>query len=291
MTTKQQAIITVNAGIFIMMLAPISAKLIPWSADTIIVSRMAIAAPVLLAYLGLRKQRIALHSLRDAAMLALLGAMLAWHWVTYFKANQVSTLAVAIITVNTLPIWITFLEPLFSSEKLQTRHVLFSIIGFAGIVLMVEEYNLGNSVTQGVLFSLVSALLMALRSIWSRKYVRVYNGSTVMFWQLLFGAIALLPFAHTIPSTIEPLHIGLLLALAIFGTALAHTMVTGSMKYLSARATSLIGSIQPVYGIIVGYFLFSEVPSLRIILGGLIVISVVVLETRDQKKAVIPTTD
>lgn len=106
-----------------------------------------------------------------------------------------------------------------------------------------------------------------------------------MFWQLLFGGVSLIPFIKNYPSAVTMPEIGLLLAVGIFATALAHTMLASSLHWLSARTVSLIASIQPVYGVILGILLFDEIPSLRILIGGMIISSIVIIETRDQKKA------
>ena len=148
---------------------------------------------------------------------------------------------------------------------------------------MVEEYSLENNVTQGIIYSLIAAILMSLRTIWSKPYVQQYGGGVVMFWQVLFGGLSLLPFIASYPLVLTATDVSLLFILAILGTALSHTIFMSSLQYLSARTITLLLSVIPVYGIIAGILLFNEIPTVRVIVGGLLIVGTVVLETKDQK--------
>lgn len=284
MDSKKQSLLALNIGIFVMTFAGIIAKIIPWSSEHVVLGRMLFAAIPLLAYLLLRKRKIALRDWKTVGVMALLGTMLAWHWVTYFISNKISTIAVAMIAVNTIPVMTTFLEPLFSKEKFHVKHIVLSLVAFVGVALMIEEYSFSNTVAQGVFFGLISALLMSLRNIWSRPYVQVYGGSVVMLWQLLLGLITLLPMLLTFDYEVRAQDIGWLILLGGVATALAHTLTIASLNTLSARTASMIGSIQPLYGIIFAYFIFTEIPTLRVLFGGIVVIGVVIAETLDQRK-------
>lgn len=106
-----------------------------------------------------------------------------------------------------------------------------------------------------------------------------------MFWQLLFGTVFLSPLLFTVHFTPEPIHLAELLFLAVFSTAIAHTLTIASLSQLSARTAGIVSCIQPFYGILLAILLFQEIPSLRVLVGGLIVMSVVVAETLEHRKA------
>ena len=113
-----------------MLIAPVCAKLMSWNADVIVLGRMLLSVPFLYLFVAYRKKSIVLQDYKTMGIMAILGVMLAWHWVSFFTANKVTSLAVAIITVNTTPIWVTFLEPLFSHEQLQKKHIVLSFVAF-----------------------------------------------------------------------------------------------------------------------------------------------------------------
>ena len=45
------------------------------------------------------------------------GVILAIHWLTFFHAIQVSTVAIGLIGFATFPIFVTFLEPIMYRQK------------------------------------------------------------------------------------------------------------------------------------------------------------------------------
>jgi drug/metabolite transporter (DMT)-like permease len=64
----------------------------------------------------------------------------------------------------------------------------------------------------------------------------------------------------------------LLLILGIFCTALSHSLFIKGMRHIKAQTAAIISSLEPVYGIIMALFILKEVPSLRTILGGIVIL-------------------
>jgi len=52
-----------------------------------------------------------------------------------------------------------------------------------------------------------------------------------------------------------------------------------SLKKFSATTASIISSIQPVYGIIIGVIFLKEIPVLTTIIGGVLILTSVVIES------------
>jgi drug/metabolite transporter (DMT)-like permease len=44
------------------------------------------------------------------------------------------------------------------------------------------------------------------------------------------------------------------------------------MRHIKAQTAAIISSLEPVYGIIMALFILKEVPSLRTILGGIVIL-------------------
>ena len=51
------------------------------------------------------------------------------------------------------------------------------------------------------------------------------------------------------------------IVLALLTTAIGHTIFINSLKYFKATTASIIGSTQPVFGIIIAYFFLNEIPT------------------------------
>lgn len=276
---KRSALIGLNIGTFVMSIAGLFAKLIAWPAVMIILARLALTAPFLAFYLLVTQRRIRLpKSAKHLGILIGLGIMMALHWTTYFASIQASTVAVGILSVYTAPILTTFLEPIFDGHRIHKTDILIALFAFSGIALMVDDFSLSSGTLIGVLLGVSSALLVSLRNIWSKCLVREYAAPTVLLWQMIFGALFLSPLLlfATVTATLSDLWLLLLLAVI---TAFAHSTVLRSTACIGARSTAVIMMVQPLYAIIIAIPVLGEVPSLRVIVGGLIVLSAAVFET------------
>jgi len=70
-----------------------------------------------------------------------------------------------------------------------------------------------------------------------------------------------------------------LIGVALITTVLGHTMFVNTFKYFSITTISIISSIQPVFGIIIGAIFLSEIPVWSTILGGMLILTSVVVES------------
>ena len=64
----------------------------------------------------------------------------------------------------------------------------------------------------------------------------------------------------------------LLIILGIVFTAISHTLFINGLKNIKAQTAGIISSLEPVYGIIFALFIIGEVPTLREVLGGIIIL-------------------
>jgi drug/metabolite transporter (DMT)-like permease len=101
----------------------------------------------------------------------------------------------------------------------------------------------------------------------------------------------LFPFLIFQDFTLQPSDYVLLVILGVFCTALAHVLFIRSLVQVKAQLASIIASLEPVYGIIFAFVLLGEVPALRTILGGVIILGTIMLSTMKRRSnEKIPTT-
>ena len=136
----------------------------------------------------------------------------------------------------------------------------------------------------GVIWGILSAFLFAIRNIMSRKLVQKYAGSTLMFYQAFVTAVILLPFISMSSVSFSDESAVQILILGIFFTAIPQTLFTSSMSGLKAKTVSINATLLPVYGIIFAFIFLNEIPSMRTITGGAIVISTAIFEISRQMK-------
>ena len=200
---------------------------------------------------------------RDCAMMILSGALLAVHWMTFFRSIQVSTVAVGLLSVSSFPLFLTFLEPVFFRERMRLRDVALGLMVIGGLVLVPPNLDLGNHITQGVLWGVGSALAYALLSLVSRAQVRRYPAVTVVLYQQIFAALCSLPFALQRAGSTSERDLWMLLLLGVVFTGVAQWLAVASLRHLRAYTTGVIFGLEPVYGILLAWLLLGEVPVLR----------------------------
>lgn len=220
-------------------------------------------------------------ALQKRHLLAVLtsGLLMGLHWITYFYALKLSNVAIGMISLFTYPILTAFLEPVLLKTKLQKAHLLLGVLVLVGIYFLVPSFTLENKYTLAVGVGVLSALFYALRNLILKTKVSSYNGSMLMCYQM--GVIALLLFPAFFTVELESiLHQWQgIFALAFITTAIGHTLFLNSFKHFSITTVSILSSVQPVFGIVIGAIFLSEIPKLNTLIGGVFILSSVVIES------------
>lgn len=216
---------------------------------------------------------------KDRLMVIASGALMGLHWITYFYALKLSNVAIGMLSLFTYPIITAFLEPLLLKTKFQKIHVVLGVLVLCGIYFLVPDFDLQNSYTLAVVIGIISALFYALRNLILKNKVGTYNGSMLMCYQMAVTAFLLLPtfFIFDIQNVVGQWK-GLL-TLALITTAIGHTLFLNNFKYFSVTTLSILSSIQPIYGILIGAVFLLETPDFMTIVGGLFILLAVVIES------------
>ncbi|MFD1316620.1 DMT family transporter [Namhaeicola litoreus] len=221
----------------------------------------------------------------DRRMIFLGGILMALHWITYFYSLKLSNVAIGMLSLFTYPVITAFLEPLLLKTKFQKMHLLLGALVLFGIYFLVPDFNFENDYSKAIGLGVFSATCYALRNIIMKSKVNKYNGSIMMFYQLLIITICLSPFFLFLDTSGILPQFPANLTLALVTTAIGHTLFLYSFKHFSTTSVSIISSAQPIYGIIIGMILLKEYPSMNAIIGGsLILLSVVLESMRSLKK-------
>ncbi|WP_299261641.1 EamA family transporter [uncultured Aquimarina sp.] len=216
---------------------------------------------------------------KDRFTIILGGILMGLHWITYFYALKMSSVAVGMLSLFTYPVITSFLEPILLKTKFQKMHLVLGALVLLGIYFLVPDFSLENSYAKAVGLGVISALCYALRNLIMKTKVSNYHGSMLMWYQLVIISLMLLPTLFLMDSSGIVTQWPWTLVLAILTTAIGHTMFLFSLKRFSATTASIISSIQPVYGIIIGIIFLKEIPVLTTIIGGTLILTSVVIES------------
>ncbi|WP_282124584.1 DMT family transporter [Algibacter mikhailovii] len=259
-------------------------KYIDLPTPVIIWCRSAIAAVFLFIFCLFKKYSIKLKSKKDAPTILLSAFLLGAHWLTYFYALKLSNVALGMLSMFTFPVMTAILEPLFTKTKFNPIHVLLAIIVLIGIYILAPEFNFENTQLKGICFGLISALCYALRNLILKQHVNQYNGTVLMTQQVIIVSIILLPIMFTMNIDNIDTQLPYLILLGLVTTAIGHSLFIGSLRYFSVSTASIIGSAQPICGIIIAFFFLNEIPTLNTFIGGSLILATVFIESMRSRK-------
>jgi drug/metabolite transporter (DMT)-like permease len=277
---RARSLVELNIAVLLFAGTSLFAKIIPLPVTHIIFGRSAVAALAILVYSVATRASLRPARRGDLRVLIGLGVILAVHWITYFQAVRVSTVAIGTISLHTYPIITVLVEPMVDRTRLRATDAALAFVVLAGIVILVPELSLTSTVSQGVLWGVVSAVLFTARNLVVRRFVQRYTGATLMLYQTAVSAIVLLPYmllARGLPQTIGEWPLFLLLG-TVF-TALTQSLYAGSLRTLPAKTVAIIATLLPLYSAVLATFVLGEVPAVRTIIGGLVVVGAVMVET------------
>jgi len=269
---KKQSFVEIHVAVVLFGLAGLFGKWLFLSPLIIALGRVFFASLSLLLFFLLSKQNMRILPRKNYAIFILLGLILAVHWAAFFQSIQISTVAVGLLSYSSFPVFTAFLEPLFFREKVEMSVIFYALLCVVGIFLIIPRFDLNNSVYKGVLWGLIAGFTFSILTILNRKLSQRYSSLLITFYQDFWATLFLLPFFFIMKPRLDNRDIILLLILGIFCTALSHSLFIKGMRHIKAQTAAIISSLEPVYGIIMALFILKEVPSLRTILGGIVIL-------------------
>lgn len=253
-------------------------RYIELSVPVTIASRAILAFLILLAYCRFKQVSFKIEK-ADRPMVVLSGLLMGVHWVTYFYALQLSNVAIGMLSMFTYPVLTAFLEPILLKTKFQKIHLLLGALVLFGIYFLIPDFNLANSYTIAIFMGVFSALVYALRNLLMKSKVAKYDGSLLMSYQTGIVGFILLPVFFFTNFTEVMSQWQAIVTLALLTTAIGHTLFLASFKHFTITTASILSSVQPVYGIIIGAIFLSEFPTWSTIFGGVLILTAVVVES------------
>ncbi|MBH3414142.1 DMT family transporter [Pseudomonas putida] len=217
---------------------------------------------------------------QDIRRLLLGGVLLAGHWVSFFIAVKVGGVAIATLGFASFPAFTVILEGLLFRERIRRNEGVLVVLVSIGLILVTPQFDLASQATGGLLWALLSGLLFSLLSLTNRAGSGRLPAVQAALWQNLVVGLCLLPFAGPGLSQVERMDWLWIALLGIFCTGVAHSLFVASLGVIKARTAAVVFAMEPVYGIAVAWAVFAETPTLRMLLGGVLIIFAIVLSSR-----------
>ena len=202
-----------------------------------------------------------------------------WLQSNGLKTSEASTTA---WIVATTPVFMAILGWLVLKEKLGGIKILGIVLAFAGVLLVVSHGNLasisvGKFGAPGDILILISSVNWSVFSVLSRRGLKTYSASLMIFYVMLFGWIfTSVLFAGggnyvEIPNLTLNGWLGIFF-LGVFCSGLAYIAWYDALQALSTAATGVFLYIEPLIAMVVAFIILSEEITIPSLIGGGIIL-------------------
>jgi drug/metabolite transporter (DMT)-like permease len=242
----------------------------------IVLGRTVVAAATLALVASMRRQRFG----QPERGLLVNGPLLALHWVSFFAAVQVASVAIALLGYASFPVVVLLLE---RGRRASRGEYATALLAALGLAMLAAQLSWSGAGLRGLALALVSAVTFAMLVVRNRRLVAERSAARIAMWQNLAAAACLLPIvaiADRAAAWPRFEDVVLLIVLGIVCTGLAHTLFIASMRRVSAHSASVVASLEPVYGIALAAWLLGQMPDGRTIAGGTLIVVAALIASR-----------
>ena len=256
--------------VFVWGFTSILGKLIHIPSAEMVFWRVLITWVAITALLMVRKQTPI--SLNKGARFWLIasGSLIALHWILFFLAARISNISICLAGVATCSLWTAIIEPLVNRKKIALTEVVLGLLVIVGLgVLFTAEFSASLGLLTGIGAAIAGAFFSVFNGVLIRKYPALFItqhqmlGSVLSIGIYLVGQYLLYPETATefMPQDYDWFWLALL---ALVCTVYPYVTSVSLMKRFSAFAMNLVINLEPVYGIILAYFIFPDTEKMTV---------------------------
>lgn len=188
----------------------------------------------------------------------------------FYQAYRLTTMANAVITHYTAPIFAALLAPVFLGEKRERATGLALVISTAGLILIAQDIAPGRAQAAGTALGLLSGLFYGISIVVGKRLVGVCPPTVIMTYQSCILPCAALPFA--LREAWQPTA-GTLTVLGVYGLAvclLAPALYLRGLRHVQAQHAGILAYSELLFVVLLG-MLLGERPGANVIAGGLLI--------------------
>ena len=278
---KLKSYITLHLIVFIWGFTAVLGALLSIDAGAIVWYRMLLASGFLGLYIIYKKKSFQI-PFNLLLKLVFVGLLIALHWILFFHAIQISNVSLTLSIFSLGAFLASLMEPLFYGRKVIGYEVFFGLLTILGLGLIIQVE--ANHI-EGMIYAFISIIIGVLFTIFNGKLIQKDDAVVITFYEFLAGVFFIsIYYVVQQKFTVDFFVLNsndwlLLFVLSSICTAYAFTASVKVMKQLSPYTVMLTTNLEPVYGIILAYFILGnkEKMSVYFYLGALIVFVMVLL--------------
>ncbi|MDG4647115.1 DMT family transporter [Roseibacterium sp. SDUM158017] len=251
--------------------------------------RSAFAVPVIVAWLAMRHE---LHTgLRTANPMSHV-----WRGLVGTSAMGLSFTGLGLLPLPEVtaigyaaPILVVVFAAMFLGEQVRAFRLSMVALGLAGVLVVlsprleVDPETVGTGETLGAIVVLLAAVCAALAQVFVRKMVQTESTSAIVFYFSLTASglsLLTLPWGWTMPPAWA---FALLMLAGVLG-GVGQILLTSSYRHADASLIAPFEYTSMLLAIVVGYTVFSEIPTRTMLIGAaMIVVAGVAIILRERQ--------
>jgi len=266
--------LAIHCAVLLFAIAGLFGKWLALSPEMIVAGRTFFSALVLALSISLLSPRSFKISPSKRLWFLITGVLLALHWLLFFYAIQLATIAFALVLFASFPLFTALLEAWLFKQPLTWITALYIIAILAGVYLIVPEFGSETIKYQAVSAGIGSAVTFALLLVANRKLGQQVPAYTIACYQNTVAFLLLVPFVVEHIPSVTASQWSMLILLGVIFTALAHTLMNQALQTLTAIYASVAICLEPIYGVIAAWWLLGEKLTFSALIGVALVLAV-----------------
>lgn len=190
------------------------------------------------------------------------GIIAAAHWLTFYGSIKYANVSIALVCFASIGFFTSLFEPLLLGTKFRWVECVLGGFILLGIYLI---FHFDWQYRTGIVLGMISSVFASLFPTWNRYFLRETSATTLLAWQQTGGFLfltAILPLYlsySTVGTTVPNLEDwGWILFLVLGCSVWAFQLSAAALKKLSAFAVNLSFGMEPLYGILLAFWIYRE---------------------------------
>jgi drug/metabolite transporter (DMT)-like permease len=257
----KKALIQMHLAVLLWGFTGVLGKAINLAAPVLVWYRMLLTAVFMAGILYYRKQWVPIAK-KDMRQLALVGCLMALHWVGFYGSIKFANASIALVCLSTASIFTSLLDPFVNKGKHDAFELFIGAIALSGVYLI---YQFQQFYGLGILFGIIAAILSSVFTVLNKRIANKYPARTMVFYEMgtgwLFISLLMpLQFLYDDTTVVMPSNMDWLwlVILSLCCTVWSQSLALNALKKISSFTATLSVNLEPVYGILLAFILFKE---------------------------------
>ncbi len=236
---------------------------------------------VLIAFILLTYRKKTFKKIKEAGVPGLIGGIfLSTNFVAYMYAMMETTVANVVFIISTQTVFLPIVAYIFLKEKISSRGYVAIVLAMIGVTLMIGD-SFGTGSLKGNLAALTIPINFSVLVLIIRKYPKVDMIPAIFYAGILSCLYGLFLLEDVIISTKD---IWLSFLLGVPQLAFGFIFITIGSRTTPAVMVGLLMLMESIFAPIWVWLFYGEIPPASVLIGGIIILSAVVMKSLDYKK-------